>query len=152
MPGCDVPNHYPKRHTFDYHVPNLFNEDLDVQDVTFRRLAALKLADVWLLGMRATIFELTRYEDSMGLLSGDANREITANQSTAMRALCGEMCIVPPEMFTLYQLNSPASLFHCSLNLYSQTPIIAIFTWTGAEITTTLARQLLYPTLCQSQS
>ena len=26
--------------------------------------------------------------DSMGLLSGDANREITASQSAAMRALC----------------------------------------------------------------
>ena len=110
--GCDVPNHYPKRHAFDCHVPNLFNEDLDVEDVTSRRLAALKLTAVWLLGMRATIFELTRYVDSMGLLSGDANREITASQSTAMRALCEEMCIEPQEVFTLFPLNSPASLFH----------------------------------------
>ena len=30
VPGCDVPNHYPKRNAFDCHVPNLFNEDLDV--------------------------------------------------------------------------------------------------------------------------
>ena len=112
MSGCDVPNHYPKRHAFDCHVPNLFNEDLDVEDVTSRRLAALKLTAVWLLGMRATNFELTRYVDSMGLLSGDANREITASQSTAMRALCEEMCIEPPEVFTLFLLNSPASLFH----------------------------------------
>ena len=110
--GCDVPNHYPKRHAFDCHVPNLFNEDLDVEDVTSRRLAALKLTAVWLLGMRATIFELTRYVDSMGLLSGDASREITASQSTSMRALCEEMCIEPPEVFTLFPLNSPASLFH----------------------------------------
>ncbi|MEW8615599.1 MAG: hypothetical protein AB2610_20780, partial [Candidatus Thiodiazotropha sp.] len=110
--GCDVPNHYPKRHAFDCHIPNLFDEELDVGDVTCRRLAALKLTAVWLLGMRATIFELTRYVDSMGLLSGDANREITANQSIAMKALCEEMCIEPPERFTLFPLNSPASLFH----------------------------------------
>ena len=90
----------------------------------------LKLAAVWLLGLRATIFELTRYVDSMGLLSGDANRQITANQSTAMRVLCDEMCIKPPEVFTLhvYPLNSPASLFHCSLNLYSKMPMITIYT------------------------
>lgn len=110
--GCDVPNRYPKRHAFDCHVPNLFDEDLDVEDVTCRRLAALKLAAVWLLGMRATVYELTRYVDSMGLLSEDANREVTASQTTAMRALCEEMCIEPPEVFTLYPLNSPASLFH----------------------------------------
>ena len=87
--GCDVPNNYPKRHAFDCHVSNLFNVDLDVEGVTSRRLAALKLAAVWLLGMRATIFELTRYVDSMCLLSGDANREITANQSAAMSWLVG---------------------------------------------------------------
>ena len=92
--------------------PNLFNEDLDVEEVTSRRLAALKLAAVWLLGMRATIFELTIYVDRMGLLSGDAKREITASQSAAMRALCEEMCIEPPEVFTLFPLNSQASLFH----------------------------------------
>ena len=48
----------------------------------------------------------------MGLLSGDTNREITASQSAAMRALCEEMCIEPPEVFTLFPLNSPACLFH----------------------------------------
>ena len=110
--GCAVSNPYPKRHAFDCHVPNLFNEDLDFEEVTSRRMAALKLAAVWLLGMRATIFELTIYVDRMGLLSGDAKREITASQSAAMRALCEEMCIEPPEVFTLFPLNSPASLFH----------------------------------------
>ena len=64
-------------HSFDCHFPNLFNKDLDAEDVTSWRLAALKLAAVWLLGMRATTSELTRYVDSMGLLSGNANRKIT---------------------------------------------------------------------------
>lgn len=110
--GCDVPNNYPKAHAFASHVPNLFDEDLDVEDVTCRRLAALKLAAVWLLGMRGTVQELMVYVDSMGLLSGDANRDVSTKQSAAMKALCEEMCIESPEVFTLYPMNSPACLFH----------------------------------------
>lgn len=112
VPCCEVHAGYPKRHAFEYHVPSLFEEGLDVEDVTSRRLAALKLAALWLLGPRSTVQELTAYVNVMGLLSGDSNKEVTEKQSVAMRALCIKMGVDPPKVFTLCPMNSPACLIH----------------------------------------
>ena len=111
--GCDKPKGaFPKQHAFRYHIPSIFNEDLDARETAFRRVAALKLISLWMLGAGATLQELTRYVNSIDLLSEEHNREVTDKQVVAMRELCVKLTLDPPEVFTLYPLNSPAGLFH----------------------------------------
>ena len=111
--GCDKPKGvFPKQHAFRYHIPSIFNEDLDARETAFKQVAALKLISLWMLGAGATLQELTRYVNSIDLLSEEHNREITDKQVVAMRELCGKLTLDPPEALTLYPLNSPAGLFH----------------------------------------
>jgi TatD DNase family protein len=112
IPDCVVPNKYTKLHAFELHVPDVFAEYRPEGDISRLRLAALTMLGDLLLGNTGTLEKLSTYVTSCGLLSKQGDVVVTPVMVTCMRALCRELHIDPPQVFTLDPLNSPAALSH----------------------------------------
>lgn len=112
VPECDKSNAYPRAHAFQHHIPNLFEEGRDLEEVTRKRVAALKLMAGWLLGNRAKLEDLAVYVNSTEQITPESNREVTTGQSEEMVDVSRELMQNPPGRFTIAPLNSLASLIH----------------------------------------
>ena len=85
---CPIPNcsgDGSKRHAFECHLPAIFREELDGQEITIRRIGALSMIASWHLGDHGTLRLLAHYFHLMYVGT-------TFDQSVAQdqqRAMCG---------------------------------------------------------------
>ena len=81
------------------HIPGVFHSEIKGEDVSFRRMGALKLITRWLLGTSRTLQDLLTYLDIMGLQTDPAAPN--HNFKSAMTDLCAVMKIPVPDELTL---------------------------------------------------
>ena len=112
VPGCTIPTTYPKLHALQTHLPGIFSECGDQQELASRRVSALTLLATWVMGRPSSLQELVSHLIRTGVLDREGDRQINPTQQEAAEALCRELGVAPPETFTLCPLSSPGLLGH----------------------------------------
>ena len=113
IPECNKANTYSRSHAFQHHVPNLFQEGGgELEEVTRRRVTALKLMTSWLLGNRAKLEDLVTYVNSTEQVPVDANREVSSRLREEMEDMSRELMQQIPERFVICPMNCLAALLH----------------------------------------
>ena len=110
VPRCNGP--CSMEHVTRAHLPAIFTEGSPVNlACSRRRIGAVKLLAVWVLGTPDSLRQLPLYIDSMGLL-----REVHVSFSpwnlAAMEAVAVELVAPLPTRLSLAPVNSPAVLIH----------------------------------------
>ena len=102
VPRCPVAGcgaELRQKHAMSAHIPGVFHSEIKGEDVSFRRMGALKLITRWLLGASRTLQDLVTYLDSMGLQTDP--EAPNHNLKSAMTDLCAVMKIPVPDDLTL---------------------------------------------------
>ena len=113
IPGCG--QNLSRNHAFDQHLPGIFNAQRLTEDVTTRRISALKLCAKWILGF-PDMEQLLRYVNALHLFQP---REIAVSRLALenARAVCELLGLQTPEQFEFAPVNSPGMLVHWKVTL-----------------------------------
>ena len=102
VPRCPVAGcgaELRQKNAMSAQIPGVFHQEIKGEDVSFRRMGALKLITQWLLGASQTLQDLVTYLDSMGLQTDP--EAPNHNLKSAMTDLCAVMKIPVPDDLTL---------------------------------------------------
>lgn len=101
-----------KAHMLSQHLPGVFHPAISGEDITCRRIGALKMVARWLLGQRGTLDGLMGYLDKTGHVQRPEQPD-------------SQLCIAMEDLCQALQLEVPTDL-----NVYaSRNPVTALLHW-----------------------
>ena len=109
IPGCERP--LTRSHALELHLPEVFDDRLEVtDDLTRQRVAVLRACASLVCGS-LSLDTLVSYINLLNQIKPgeiDVSKVMVSN----MKAICHHLDIGEPEFFSLSPVNSPAALFH----------------------------------------